>query len=117
MSDPTDRQREIMPDLTPEEQLTLANIRRLSPLTERQRQILALLWREQMARRPVPTIREIGAALGLRSYSAVWRHVVLMHFYGWVYWPPGLGRAIRITEAGHLALGRRWKFPVLGTVS
>lgn len=89
--------------------------------TPRQREILALLWREASAGRPVPSIREICSEIGWSAASTAWHHLNDLAKRGLI--ERGLhehgrkaNRAIRLTDAGHLALGRRTRFTVRGSV-
>lgn len=89
----------------------------MMPLTERQRAILALLWRERCEGRPIPSVPELCAALGLRTTSTVYHHIMVLCRKGLLDWQDRRSRTFRLTEAGHLALGRRTRFTVQGSVS
>ncbi len=80
-----------------------------APLTSRQRQILA--WIEAAARREgaPPTVREIGAALGMRSTGSVRTHLAALRRKGYL----GAPRARR--HRG-IVLGRKAK-PALSPVA
>lgn len=86
--------------------------------TPRQLAILALLWREQSTGRPVPTYREAAEAIGLRSHSTAHHHMEALVSAGLIARDPRprAERSLTLTDAGHLALGRRTRFPVRGTV-
>jgi repressor LexA len=53
-----------------------------------------------------PTVRELGAELGLASTNAVADHLRRMRARGWLDWHPGRARTLRLT-----ALGARFALP------
>lgn len=75
-------------------------------LSLRQRAVLVLIRRCQLANGWTPSVREIGAALGMRSPSTVQQHLSALERKGYLYRPQslhGTGRMVRaltITELG-----------------
>lgn len=68
-------------------------------LPPRQQQILEVLLRARREGKPVPTIREIGEAIGLRSHSTIHYHLLGLADRGLIRWHRGLNRAIEIVDA------------------
>jgi SOS-response transcriptional repressor LexA len=75
-------------------------------LTPQARRVLHAIWRlSDEAGRP-PTLRELGAAVGLRSVSTVHSHVVTLSRLGYVRSYPDTARGCYLTASGMVALGQ-----------
>ncbi|GMQ86471.1 MAG: transcriptional repressor LexA [Acidimicrobiia bacterium] len=69
-------------------------------LTDRQRQILDLITETVDARGYPPSVREIGAAVGLSSPSTVHSHLSTLERFGYVRRDPSKPRAIEVIDDG-----------------
>jgi repressor LexA len=65
-------------------------------ITERQRQILAVIEEHQRERGYPPSVREIGQAVGLTSPSSVHAHLATLQRYGYLQRDPTKPRAIEV---------------------
>lgn len=70
----------------------------MKPPTPRQRQILAAIREHLVARGFPPSIREIGATVGLRSTSTVHSHLCALEAHGHLVRQPGRPRYLTLTE-------------------
>lgn len=52
-----------------------------------------------------PTLREIGAALGIRSNNGVSDHLIALERRGLIVRPDSIARGIRVTAAGYAEAG------------
>jgi repressor LexA len=87
-------------------------------LTKRQREILAYLMETQQDRGYPPSVREIGAALGLTSSSTVHSHLAALEKKGYIHRAPSKPRAIEILKDGASQPPRRSvAVPVLGRIA
>jgi repressor LexA len=87
-------------------------------LTERQNEIYAYILRESDARRPTPTVRQIGVKFGIRSPNGVMCHLKALERKGWITRSDTrMSRSIEIArrpgqESRDVLLGRAMKhFP------
>jgi SOS-response transcriptional repressor LexA len=67
-------------------------------LSERQMDILRIIYDHETKHGFVPTIREIGEATGIRSTSAVSYQLLHLINHGYLVKEPGLARAYRLTS-------------------
>jgi len=67
------------------------------PLTDRQREILDFIEAETNERGYPPSVREIGAAVGLTSPSTVHAHLATLQRYGFIRRDPTKPRAIEVS--------------------
>lgn len=72
-------------------------------LTTRRRQILDFIARTIEERGYPPTVREIGAAIGLKSSSSVHYHLRMLEEKGYISRDGKLTRALRVSETGDRA--------------
>ncbi len=72
----------------------------MGDLTGRQREILELIRRTVQQRGYPPSVREIGAALGLSSPSTVHSHLSALVKLGYLRRDPSKPRAIEVVDAG-----------------
>lgn len=85
-------------------------------LTAQQRRVLRVIETHQTAGEPSPSLREIGATLGLKHVSAVAKHVAALKRKGALAAPAGKARALRtIHPLTHLR-HRVVDIPVLGPI-
>ena len=68
----------------------------MKPLTDRRRQILNVIVRHERDRGYPPSLREIAAAVGLRSPASVKAHIDLLHEAGYLRVDPARPRAIQV---------------------
>jgi len=85
-------------------------------LTERQRQVLEFIRARIRERGYPPSVREIGAALGLRSSSTVHGHLSRLEEKGYIRRDPTKPRAIELL-GGHGRPERAVAVPVVGRVT
>jgi repressor LexA len=87
-------------------------------LTKRQREILTYLMDSMQERGYPPSVREIGAALGLTSSSTVHSHLAALEKKGFIHRDPSKPRAIEILKDGTSQPPRRSiPVPVLGRIA
>ncbi len=85
-------------------------------LTERQRAILRLLEERQAGGEPPPSYREIGAALGIASVSAVAKHVAALRRKGALVTTRGKSRSITLRSALRGFQRRIVHIPLYGSI-
>ncbi len=87
-------------------------------LTKRQREILTYLLESKQERGYPPSVREIGAALGLTSSSTVHSHLAALEKKGFIHRDPSKPRAIEILKDGASQPPKRVvNVPVLGHIA
>lgn len=87
-------------------------------LTKRQREILGYVVDSLQQRGYPPSVREIGAALGLTSSSTVHSHLAALEKKGFIHRDPSKPRAIEILKDGASQPPRRVvNVPVLGHIA
>jgi repressor LexA len=91
-------------------------------LTERQRQVLDFIKSETRRRGFPPTVRDIGAALGLSSSSTVHAHLTALEAKGLIHRDPSKPRALEVLDrevetARPRMLGNVVELPVIGAVA
>jgi repressor LexA len=87
-------------------------------LTKRQREILTYLMDTMQERGYPPSVREIGAALGLTSSSTVHSHLAALEKKGYIHRDPSKPRAIEILKDSASQPPRRPVLvPVLGRIA
>ncbi len=87
-------------------------------LTKRQREILTYLMESMQRRGYPPSVREIGAALGLTSSSTVHSHLAALEKKGFIHRDPSKPRAIEILKDGASQPPKRIvNVPVLGRIA
>ncbi len=87
-------------------------------LTKRQREILTYLMDSIQKRGYPPSVREIGAALGLTSSSTVHSHLAALEKKGFIHRDPSKPRAIEILKDGASQPPKRTvNVPVLGRIA
>jgi repressor LexA len=87
-------------------------------LTKRQREILTYLMESMQRRGYPPSVREIGAALGLTSSSTVHSHLAALEKKGFIHRDPSKPRAIEILKDGASQPPKRVvNVPVLGRIA
>ncbi len=87
-------------------------------LTKRQREILMYLMESKQERGYPPSVREIGAALGLTSSSTVHSHLAALEKKGFIHRDPSKPRAIEILKDGASQPPKRVvNVPVLGRIA
>ena len=87
-------------------------------LTKRQREILAYVMDSMQERGYPPSVREIGAALGLTSSSTVHSHLAALEKKGFIHRDPSKPRAIEILKDGASQPPKRVvHVPVLGRIA
>ncbi len=87
-------------------------------LTKRQREILTYLLDSMQERGYPPSVREIGAALGLTSSSTVHSHLAALEKKGFIHRDPSKPRAIEILKDGASQRPKRVvNVPVLGRIA
>ena len=72
---------------------------RLDLLTSRQRAIFEFIESELSARRPAPTVREIGKRFGISSPNGVRVHLVALRKKGLIAWDEYKSRTLAVVEA------------------
>jgi repressor LexA len=94
------------------------------PLTARQLRILAVIEESVRSRGYPPTVREIGAAVGLVSPSSVSYQLGVLEKHGLLRRQPNNSRAVELRkpaepepESGVAAAGRLVTVPVLGAIA
>lgn len=75
-------------------------------MTSRQFEVLRLIAREVVADRPIPTIRELGKSMSIRSTNAVAGHVRALRKQGLLQDPERRARFLGLTDRGWLELRR-----------
>lgn len=78
-----------------------------APITARQIEVLAIIAKLHCQHGYAPTVREIGAALGISSSNASADHLKALRRKGLIVWTPRTARTIALTEAGRLAIEGR----------
>ena len=73
-------------------------------LTDRQQEVLVALQASTAANGYPPTVRELGAALGLSATASVHEHLRALQRKGWVVRQAGSPRTTRLTHAGQRLL-------------
>ncbi|HYM91046.1 MAG TPA: transcriptional repressor LexA [bacterium] len=87
-------------------------------LTKRQREILTYVMTNMQQRGYPPSVREIGAALGLTSSSTVHSHLTALEKKGFIHRDPSKPRAIEILKDGASQPPKRVvNVPVLGRIA
>ena len=87
-------------------------------LTKRQREILGYVMDSMQERGYPPSVREIGAALGLTSSSTVHSHLAALEKKGFIHRDPSKPRAIEILKDGASQPPKRVvNVPVLGRIA
>lgn len=87
-------------------------------LTKRQREILTYVMTSMQQRGYPPSVREIGAALGLTSSSTVHSHLTALEKKGFIHRDPSKPRAIEILKDGaSLPPKRVTNVPVVGRIA
>ncbi|HLW59225.1 MAG TPA: transcriptional repressor LexA [bacterium] len=87
-------------------------------LTKRQREILNYVMDNMQLRGYPPSVREIGAALGLTSSSTVHSHLTALEKKGFIHRDPSKPRAIEILKDGASQPPKRVvNVPVLGRIA
>ena len=87
-------------------------------LTKRQREILNYVLNNMQQRGYPPSVREIGAALGLTSSSTVHSHLTALEKKGFIHRDPSKPRAIEILKDGASQPPKRVvNVPVLGRIA
>jgi len=87
-------------------------------LTKRQREILGYVMDNMRERGYPPSVREIGAALGLTSSSTVHSHLAALEKKGFIHRDPSKPRAIEILKDGASQPPKRVvNVPVLGRIA
>lgn len=91
----------------------------MKELTERQRQVLQVIYDRQRARGYPPTVREIGQAVGLSSSCTVQKHLNALERKGFIRRDPTRSRTIEILEFPDpaLAVGRTVDVPLVGSIT
>lgn len=79
-------------------------LKKRAPLTSRQRSVLDIICRELRAGRPAPTLREMGAELGIKSTNGVTDHLVSLERKGLIKRGEAQSRYIEVTPAGWAAM-------------
>ena len=69
-------------------------------LTERSAEVLRAIYELAMSRGYCPTVREVGARVGLASSSSVWFQVERLRRAGYVTDDIGKARTLRLSEKG-----------------
>jgi len=90
---------------------------RSSRLTRRQREILEYLIGEVRDKGYAPSVREIGAALGLRSPSTVHQHLTALERKGCIKRHGERMRALEVVDKSLVHKGDAVTLPVLGRIS
>lgn len=67
--------------------------------TARQLEVLRAIWSYFVERGHPPTVRELGARLGIRSTNGVMDHLYAIARKGLVDWSPKLSRTLRLTPS------------------
>lgn len=91
-----------------------------APLTERQNAAYEFIVGYARDRRTFPTLREIGAALGVKSPNAVTKVVTALVAKGYLERTPNIARGLRLTDTSALGSGSpddAPPLPLLGRVS
>jgi hypothetical protein len=78
----------------------LAGSREAPELAPRQREVLAAIESATAERGYPPTLRELGAALGISSTNGVYDHLRALRRKGAITWDPTKARTLRVTAAG-----------------
>lgn len=73
--------------------------------TRRQAQVLRIIWRSIEDHGRPPTVREIGAAMEIRSTNGVTDHLRALERKGLIERTDAVSRGIAMTDAGLVALG------------
>lgn len=82
------------------------DVRLTKPPTTRQLEVLAFVLDSTARKGMPPTLREIGAHLGITSTNGVNDHLRLLERRGLIVRSDMLSRAVRVTVEGLRALGR-----------
>jgi len=88
------------------------------PTNEREQRILKFLDSRERYERLMPSVREIGDAVGLKSSSST--HAILrdLHSRGLIEWEPKVSRSVRLRRGGGVCplCGGTGRNPVSGSV-
>jgi repressor LexA len=76
----------------------------MTSLTPRQRAAIDYIYSRVKERKPPPTVREIGATLGIGSTNGVTCHLNALVRKGWIEVDRCAGRGLRLTRAAKKAL-------------
>jgi len=91
-----------------------------APLTERQNAAYEFIVGYARDRRSIPTLREIGAALGVKSPNAVTKVVAALVAKGYLEHTPNVARGLRLTDTSSLGPSSSDdapSLPLLGRIS
>ncbi len=90
----------------------------MKPLTQRQRQILEFIQRQQETDRLTPTIRDIAAHFRFRSPNAALCHIQALVAKGFLKTLPGRARSLQVTDPAAPARTRPRvaTVPIYGTI-
>lgn len=80
-------------------------IKRLTPITDRQREVLAFVAEHVEASGYAPTVREVAARFGWRSTRTAGEHLHELARKGALEITPGVARGIRVLDARGLTRG------------
>ena len=69
---------------------------RNSQLTAKQREVIRGIYEHFREHGRPPTVRELGASLGIKSTNGVMSYLQTLHRKGWVELPSGVARGIRL---------------------
>lgn len=87
-------------------------------ISEKQRQILEYIKGEILSKGYPPSVREICAAVGLKSTSSVHAHLETLEQNGYIHRDPTKPRTIEITDDDfNLARREMCNIPIIGTVA
>ncbi len=91
----------------------------MKELTERQRQILQVVYDRQRARGYPPTVREIGQEVGLSSSCTVQKHLNALERKGYIRRDPTRSRTIEILDFPDpgVPVGRTVNVPLVGAIT
>lgn len=93
------------PASDPDDGLVHGDVRSLKEMTDRQRVVLRFVHAHTVTHGNPPTLREIGAELGIRSTNGVNDHIRALERRGLIVRRDMITRSIRITVEGLRALG------------
>jgi repressor LexA len=70
------------------------------PASEREQRILKFLDSRERYERLMPSVREIGDAVGLKSSSSTHQALQALHRRGLIEWTPNVSRSVRLRRGG-----------------
>lgn len=88
----------------------------MTPLTQRQRQILDFITRCQQEKGVAPSFQEIADEFGFRSLTTVTDHLRLIRQKGALTCQPGQARSLRVVSPWHALRKRVVDIPVYGAI-